>query len=91
MAADQFNDQSHDLMAVAEALVTVVDEQFPQKPRAFNAWRLRVDLPRQHDKPDGLIIGVNGPDPWVRLWDLRGFCQRGNHGGHEALLIRSGA
>lgn len=32
LASNEFHDLSHDLLSVAEALVAVVDEQFPQEP-----------------------------------------------------------
>lgn len=89
LASNQVHDLSHDLTAVAEALVTVVDEQLPQKPRADDAGRLRVDIPSQHDKPDRQVVGVDSPGPWVRLGDLGGLCQRADHRGHEPLLLRS--
>lgn len=84
----QFHDLPHDLVAIAEALVTVVDEQLPQKPRADDSRRLRVDIPSQHDEPDGSLVGVNGPKPWVRLGDLGSLYQGVDHRGDESLLIQ---
>src|SRR5688500_17113316 len=52
LAAHQFHDLSHDLPAVALALMPVVDEQLPEEPRAVDLGRLRLDVPAQHDEPD---------------------------------------
>ena len=87
VTSHEFHDLTDDLVAVAAALVPVVDEQFPQEPRSDDPGRLRVDVPSHHDEADGLPLGINSPEPWVRLGDLRGLCQRADHRGHESLLL----
>ena len=91
MCADQLHDLAQDLLSVAEALMAEVDEELPQEPWPVGVGRLRPHVPTQHDEPNGLLIGVNGPVPRVCVLVHGGLGDRVPDAADELLLLRGGA
>lgn len=76
LCADQSYYFLHDRLAIAAALMPVIDEQLPQEPRSDELWRLRLHVPAQHDEPDRPLVNNHGTEPRIRLWAFGRLRQR---------------
>src|SRR5262249_8631902 len=58
----------------------------PQEPGPDDPRRVGGDVPAQHDEADGLVVGVDGPVPGLRLGNLICISQCIRHRSDEPLL-----
>ena len=69
-------------------LVSLVDEQLPEKPRTDDLAGHRRDVPAQHDEPDRFFAAVDGPIPRLGFGIVLGILKRPRHRPDEPGLLR---
>src|SRR5207342_2145591 len=89
--ADELSHDAYRLSSVAPALMPVVDQQLPQKPRADDLRRPWNAVPADHDEADRLVAGVDRPIPRVGLRVVGGIGEGASDCADEWLLLREDA
>ena len=89
--ADELSHDAYRLSSVAPALIAVVDQQLPQKPRADDLRRPGNAVPADHDEADRLLADVDRPIPRVGLRVVGGIGEGAGDGADERQLLRENA